>query len=172
MTIIRAAQHEDFTVLPNAALRDRRLSWKARGLLVHLLSMPPLWRTSAERLARLAPDGRDSVRSGLAELRRVGYIVTERRQDTVSGRWTTVNLVHDRPVDKPVDRPVDDLGTTTPTEDGLSDVGKAADLVSTEPVNTYPLEQTVPRNCSDCHGTGWTNLANQVERCPRCEVLR
>ena len=72
----RAADH--FTIISNAALRDERLSWKARGLLAYLLSMDTGWETSIRRLATVAPDGKSAVETALAELEALGYL--ERRQ--------------------------------------------------------------------------------------------
>ncbi|QDH93298.1 helix-turn-helix DNA binding domain protein [Microbacterium phage Cressida] len=66
---------ERFAQIANAALRDERLSWKARGLLAYLLSHREGWRTSVSRLSRMAPDGRDSVRAGLNELIEHGYVI-------------------------------------------------------------------------------------------------
>jgi hypothetical protein len=63
-----------FAQIANAALRDERLSWKARGILAYLLSHREGWRTSVARLVRQAPDGRDSVRAGIAELTALGYL--------------------------------------------------------------------------------------------------
>jgi hypothetical protein len=72
----RAADH--FTIISNSALRDERLSWKARGLLAYLLSMETGWETSVRRLATVAPDGKSAVETALAELEAAGYL--ERRQ--------------------------------------------------------------------------------------------
>jgi hypothetical protein len=72
----RTADH--FTIIANAAVRDVRLSWKARGLLVWLLSHQEGWETSVKDLAKHAPDGKGSVETGLQELEACGYL--ERRQ--------------------------------------------------------------------------------------------
>lgn len=72
----RAADH--YTIISNAALRDKRLTWKARGLLGYLLSMDTGWETSVRRLATEAPDGKSAVETALAELEALGYL--ERRQ--------------------------------------------------------------------------------------------
>lgn len=72
----RAADH--YTIISNGALRDERLTWKARGLLAYLLSMDTGWITSIRRLADVAPDGKSAVETALAELEAFGYL--ERRQ--------------------------------------------------------------------------------------------
>lgn len=77
----RAADH--YTIISNAALRDERLTWKARGLLAYLLSMDTGWETSIRRLATVAPDGKSAVETALAELETFGYL--ERRQTRAVG---------------------------------------------------------------------------------------
>lgn len=67
----------NFTQIPNVWTRDKRLSWKARGLLGYLLSHAEGWRTTVADLIAAGPDGRDSIRAGLAELRANGYLVRD-----------------------------------------------------------------------------------------------
>lgn len=85
-----------YVVVGNEVVRDRRLSWKARGLLIYLLSRPEGWTVAATRLAADGPDGRDAVLSGLRELETVGYLVRRRVQGP-SGRWRTESVVYDSP---------------------------------------------------------------------------
>jgi hypothetical protein len=81
---------EQFTIISNDWARDERLSWKARGLLVWLLTHRVGWETSVDRIAQAAPDGPDSVKSGLRELEEAGYLV--RVQDRADGgRWSAAN---------------------------------------------------------------------------------
>ena len=42
-TVIRIKREEGFTVLPNALLRDQRLSLKTKGLFCMMLSFPGDW---------------------------------------------------------------------------------------------------------------------------------
>lgn len=97
MSIIRSPRPEShFSIFSNAIIRDTRLSYKARGILLDLLSRPDNWRISAEALASMGKDGRDAIMSGLKELRDLGYITTHRKQDE-KGLWTTESIVYDYP---------------------------------------------------------------------------
>lgn len=102
MSIIRSPRPEaHFGVYANEIVRDNRLSYKARGILLELLSRPDNWRVSAEMLSKEGPDGRDAIMAGLKELRDLGYIVTSRKQNEL-GQWTTESIVYDSPqIDTP-----------------------------------------------------------------------
>lgn len=84
--IVRGPQTTEYAVLSNRVLRDRRLSFRARGLLVYLLSMPPGWKTSSDRLTRETTEGRDAIRTAIRELQAAGYMTLTKRQDR-RGRW-------------------------------------------------------------------------------------
>ena len=90
----------DYTVVANAIVRDASLSYRARGLLILLLSMPDNWETSSIWLAARAPEGRDAVRKALAELEQRGYLrrSTQRGPD---GKLRVVTTVYDRPSPEP-----------------------------------------------------------------------
>ena len=61
MTIIRAPRPDSgFLIVANDVVRDSRLSYRARGTLLSILSRPDDWRTDAEQLVREAP-GREKL---------------------------------------------------------------------------------------------------------------
>jgi hypothetical protein len=97
VSIIRAPRPDSgFVQIRNEVARDSRLSYKARGILVDILSRPDNWRTSADGLSDRGPDGRTAVLSGLKELREAGYLHTI-RQRAEDGTFATVSLVYDVP---------------------------------------------------------------------------
>lgn len=64
----------DYTIIPNAWVRDPRLTLKAAGLLGRLLSHREGWRTSIKRLAAEYQEGADAIRSAVRELETYGYL--------------------------------------------------------------------------------------------------
>lgn len=70
-----AIHYGDSTAIPTAWILDRRLSAVARGLLACIASYPDDQLPTFELLARGA-DGPDVIRRALAELDRVGYLVS------------------------------------------------------------------------------------------------
>lgn len=95
MPLVRGTHRFDsqFTQIPNAWLRDPRLSYKARGILAELLTHAPGFSVSIDRLGRSGRDGRDAIASGVSELEKHGYLKREqvRNSDgTLSHTvWTT-----------------------------------------------------------------------------------
>jgi len=164
--IVRGPRPERYVVLDNDIVRNHALSFKARGILAYLLSMPDNWSCSSKHLATVGPDGRDAVRTGLLELQTAGYLVRQRQQDKTTGRWSTITIVHDQPVDRYVDN---HAGLST-AEDGLPDAGESGPLRTTYEV--VPTRQTAdivterrPTLCTSCKGAGWTAWGDDVERC-------
>lgn len=97
MSIRRTASAGDrVTVLQRAALQDRRLSYRARGVLAVVLSRPLHWRTSAVDLANEGTEGEHAIRAALRELERYGYLRRARHQ-VEGGRWVTSWDISDDP---------------------------------------------------------------------------
>ena len=102
--------------MSNAVIRDSRLSYRARGVLLEILSRPDNWRVSGDSLARSGKEGRDAILTALKELRDFGYIrmVRERKED---GTFVTNNYVYDTPQDvvpRPENPTTDSVQTPSP----------------------------------------------------------
>jgi hypothetical protein len=98
-SILRKRLTRGWTGVPNATLRDRRISYRATGVLAYLLSMDDGWSMDARILAEgKEGEGRDAILTALRELRQAGYVHhTKRRTD--AGRFVTEVEVSDVPVD-------------------------------------------------------------------------
>ena len=110
-TIIRSPKDKDnpYTMIRKECLDDKRLSWGARGLLAHLLSKPDNWSINRDNLTHQAPNGENSVKSILKELRDYGYLVRNKYRDQ-DGTFQYWSELHEVPLmDKPlVDKPLVD----------------------------------------------------------------
>ena len=68
MSVFKIEKTKDFTIMSNFHLRDRNLSFKAKGLLSFMLSLPPDWDYSLKGLCAISKENRDAIRSTLKEL--------------------------------------------------------------------------------------------------------
>ena len=99
MTRIKKDYSKGFTTLNNVVLRDERLSWKARGIFSYLWSMPDDWDFYETEVAKHATDGRASLRSGLGELTKFGYLERTRSRNKNGKFGAPVWILHDEPSD-------------------------------------------------------------------------
>lgn len=81
MAIYKAKQQAHYAQIPNATLRDKRLSFEARGVLAMLLSLPEDWGINIAWICKQSPNsGRDRVSRILKELQEFGYMVKRVKQ--------------------------------------------------------------------------------------------
>ncbi|WP_036605308.1 helix-turn-helix domain-containing protein [Paenibacillus assamensis] len=99
-----------YVMVDKYILSDDRLSWKAKGLLIYLLSKPEGWQVYESDLIKRSKDGRDSVRAGIKELISCGYLM--RRQIRENGSFGRMEYIaYEQPIE---------LEMTEITEDGFS----------------------------------------------------
>ncbi|WP_143822663.1 hypothetical protein [Mycetocola reblochoni] len=80
MAVRRARlEFEDhYTQIPNAWLRDKRLSRRARGLLAEIMTHRVGWIVNTRSLMDSGVEGRDAIRKALQELAANGYLMQEK----------------------------------------------------------------------------------------------
>ena len=118
MPVFRVSKNRDFTVIANSVFKDRRLSAKAKGILVEMLSLPENWDYTLKGLTTLFSDGIDSIRQGIKELEENGYIVRERKRDA-RGRLGGMEYVIYETPEKAVENIVENTTpeSTAPVDD-------------------------------------------------------
>ena len=118
MAVFRIEKTKDYTVMSNHHLRNQSLSLKAKGLQSLMLSLPENWDYTLAGLAYICQDGISSVRSGVAELEKQGYL-TRRRIREANGQLSdieyTIHEVPQKPATPGIDSP------EPPEEDGIVD---------------------------------------------------
>jgi len=100
MAIFRKAKVKDFTIIDNGIFRDKALSFKAKGLLCHLLSLPDNWKVYISEIARHGADGERAVRSGMRELLDKGYLVKYVIRNTQNQIIEHVYDIHEIPTER------------------------------------------------------------------------
>lgn len=102
MAIIRSKRTRNFTVLNNDLIRDTTLSFKARGLLQYMLSMPDDWKFYVSELAKhSSKEGEGAIRSAITELEEAGYMRRIRKRGK-GGKFEAVDWeVLDEPAFSP-----------------------------------------------------------------------
>lgn len=161
MRIHRSSPDENFTIVPNDALRDQRLSYTARGVLAELLTHSDGWETSADALWRLAQknrggkngEGRRAIRAAFAELEECGYMVRRKTQNA-KGRFVTVLEVYDTPGHRDAGSGTsvwDDRGTGYETSVGETSVGETSE--SGTSLRSTNQRSTNERSTNEEHST-------------------
>ncbi|MCJ7767163.1 hypothetical protein MUP79_02065 [Candidatus Bathyarchaeota archaeon] len=93
--IYRQKRKSNYTIVPNEMLNDKRLSWKAKGMLAYLLSLPDTWEVYVAHIRTISTDGNDSTSSGLNELIEFKYVWRKPRSGNEPGGWEY--YVYDEP---------------------------------------------------------------------------
>lgn len=93
-TIFRTKLSGHFTTIPNTFLRDKRLSFRARGLAAMILSNTADWNVSCGWLETQATEGREAVRAALDELQKLGYATLEKHTGE-RGRFSYIWTFYD-----------------------------------------------------------------------------
>lgn len=150
MSVIRRAQEGQFTIMPNATVRDPRLSLDALGLLLRLVSRPPNWQTRPKSVMRECGIGDSRWRRLSGELVQAGYLTREQERQG-DGTWQWVYTVYQESQnpeneenhESSARRGKSTRGLSThgssargSSMDGSSTAGKPTDLINTENTNT------------------------------------
>ena len=85
----------DYVKIPNNLLRDKNLSWKAKGLYSWMACNKDNFHFTINSIASQYPDGRDAIRSAMDELKKVGWLIYTKK----GNGWGKYHLVNN--LDKP-----------------------------------------------------------------------
>ncbi len=89
----------NYTKIQNHCLRDKRLSYGAKGLLAYMISRPPIWRFYVKRLSEYAANcSEHKTRIYLKELLDCGYLKMEKVLDDKTKKFSGSRYVLNREV--------------------------------------------------------------------------
>ena len=102
MAIFRVNKNKDYTVMSNYHLRDKNMSFKAKGLLSMMLSLPDDWDYSIKGIASISKENEKAIKTILDELKELGYlrIVKLMPNETKSGRIEYIYDIYEMSVYK------------------------------------------------------------------------
>ncbi|MDG0946667.1 DnaD domain-containing protein [Bacillus paranthracis] len=112
MATFRVNKDKNYTTINNTGLKDTRLSWKAKGILAYILTLPDDWIFYMEEVTKHSKDGIASLKAGMKELKECGYVkrFPIKGEDGKISKWETIiyevpqvekPLVENQPVEKP-----------------------------------------------------------------------
>ena len=90
--IIRTEKTGNFSIVSNSPFTSSQLSWKAKGILIYLLTKPNDWNLIINDLVHHSTDGKTSTCSGIDELIQAGYIVKQ-EQKSINGKFGKVTYI-------------------------------------------------------------------------------
>ena len=100
-TIIRVVKDyaaDPFARIDKIPINDPNISYKAKGILIYILSKPDGWQMNIKDLDNHASDGEKAIRSGLAELENTKYV---RRYKVIDSKTKRIRKwlyqFHERP---------------------------------------------------------------------------
>lgn len=113
----RLGFERDFTMIPNAWLRDSNLTLKARGLLGLLMSHEPGYSVTVRQLMATNQEGRASIDGAVAELKRNDYL-SHRKERNNLGHITAIVWVLQDPAEIQKSRSDQNPGFPAPGKPG------------------------------------------------------
>ncbi len=96
MSVFRVEKNNNYTVMANYHLRDKELSFKAKGLLSYMLSLPEDWDYSLNGLARVSKEGIKAIKNIINELKEKGYLKINRLRKE-NGQYQYEYLIREIP---------------------------------------------------------------------------
>lgn len=80
MNSFKSKRTEPFVTVRRSFIDDETISWRAKGILIYLLSKPPNWQVYEQDIIRHSKEGRDAVRVAIKELMTAGYMLKVRQR--------------------------------------------------------------------------------------------
>ena len=96
MAVFKIEKNKNYTVMSNYHLRDKNLSYKAKGLLSFMLSLPEDWDYSINGLTSISKEGVKAIKNILKELKNCGYLVIDKNQNEI-GQYEYEYLIYEYP---------------------------------------------------------------------------
>ena len=159
MAVFRVERSQNYTVMSNYHLRDKTISFKAKGLLSLMLSLPEDWDYTLAGLTRISLEGKDAIRAAVVELEKAGYVTRSRVRNEKGHLQGTEYVIRERPVfsaQPALEEPASENPTLEDTTQLNKDKNKITDSQITEsflfPSSLPTAFASVPAQPSEAKG--------------------
>lgn len=166
---IKTKKEKNYTVLDNTFIKDTRLSWKAKGLMTYLLSLPDDWTIHLSEIEKHATDGKSALRSAINELKDLGYLKAEQKRE--NNRFAEmVYIIIENPAE---DFPLTDFQQTEnlQTEKLNSENQTLQNTNDNKVLNEQSTDNNIPKEKKHKNGTYQNVLLSDSELKKLCDTL-
>ena len=130
MAVFRVERTNNYTVMSNYHLRDKTISFKAKGLLSMMLSLPENWDYTLAGLARISLEGKDAIRAAVVELEKAGYVQRHQTTDKAGKFGSNEYIIREYPASH--EPPLEGPSSAQPLSENPSTVPPSAGATLTE----------------------------------------
>lgn len=95
--VFKIEKTKNYTVMSNYHLQDKNISFKAKGLLSFMLSLPEDWDYSLAGLVSVSKENTKAIRTILNELKDNGYLVIEQTRGD-KGYYKYNYIIYEQPI--------------------------------------------------------------------------
>jgi hypothetical protein len=124
MNKVTVVKLRNYTIISNDVLRDKRLSLKAKGLLITVLGLPDTWDFSIQGISTILKEGRDSVTAAISELIEFGYCSRTEERDSDGTFIGTDYTFYEAPIIARVEPQQENPYTDNPITENPTQVSK------------------------------------------------
>jgi hypothetical protein len=152
---IRVLPETGWTGVDNFAARSRRLSWRAKGLLLELLSYPQTnditiaklagWAAESRKAGYVA-EGREALQMAMRELEREGYVAHVKRRNK-RGRWESTTYVCAVP--EALSQVVPSTASPRPVDQPSVDQWSVDQQSASQSLSTYKTDEKMEKKTED-----------------------
>lgn len=140
MAIFRVNKNKDYTVMSNYHLRDANMSFKAKGLLSMMLSLPDDWDYSIKGIISISKENKTSIQSALKELEENKYLKRTKKQNE-KGQFEYIYDIYEKPwTENPY---IENLVTDNPCTENMPQIN--TNIQNTKKQNTNKQNTDIKR---------------------------
>ena len=131
MAVFRVNKNKNYTVMSNYHLKDVNMSFKAKGLLSMMLSLPDDWDYSIKGIISISKENKTSIQSALKELEENKYLKRTKKQNE-KGQFEYIYDIYEKPwTEKPC---IENLVTDNPCTENMPQIN--TNIQNTKKQNT------------------------------------